>query len=118
MSCGVSMERYDRGEQENVVLKNFRLKKNFLAHPKSPKTQKIKNFKICRVGCLWKGMIEENKKTQFQAQKKFLAHPKSPKTPKIKNFQKTPKKMHIITKPKSVLVVNLSRLFQILLYNL
>ena len=55
MSCGVSMERYDRGEQENLVL----------------------------------------------GSKKFLAHPKSPKTPKIKNFQKTPKKMHIITKPKS-----------------
>ena len=38
------MERYDRGEQEKLVLKNFRLKKIFLAHPKSPKTQKTKNF--------------------------------------------------------------------------
>ena len=75
MSCGVSMERYDRGEQENLVLKNF-------------------------------------------GSKKFLAHPKSPKTQKIKNFQKTPKKMHIITKPKSVLVVNLSRLFHINITNI
>ena len=29
-------------------------------HPKN--TPKIKNFKICRVGSLRKGMIEENKK--------------------------------------------------------
>ena len=50
MSCGVSMERYDRGEQENLVLKNFRLKKNFLAHPKSPKTQKIKKFQNMSCG--------------------------------------------------------------------
>ena len=72
MSCGVSMERYDRGEQENLVL----------------------------------------------GSKKILEHPKSPKTPKIKIFQKTPKKMHIITKPKSVLVVNLSRLFHINITNI
>ena len=50
MSCGVSMERYDRGEQENLVLKNFRLKKFFLAHPKSPKTQKIKKFQNMSCG--------------------------------------------------------------------
>ena len=50
MSCGVSMERYDRGEQEKLVLKNFRLKKFFLAHPKSPKTQKIKNFQNMSCG--------------------------------------------------------------------
>ena len=46
MSCGVSMERYDRGEQENLVLGS----KNFLAHPKSPKTQKIKNFQNMSCG--------------------------------------------------------------------
>ena len=50
MSCGVSMERYDQGEQENLVLKNVRLKKCFLTHPKSPKTQKIKNFQNMSYG--------------------------------------------------------------------
>ena len=60
MSCGVSMERYDRGEQENLVLKIFRLKKFFLAHPKSPKTQKIKNFQNMSWGYRWKAMVQEN----------------------------------------------------------
>ena len=54
MSCGVSMERYDRGEQENLVLGS----KFFLEHPKSPKTQKLKNFKIYRVGYRCKDMVQ------------------------------------------------------------
>ena len=46
-----------------IISKNFD-HMNPLKKPQNPpKTQKIKNFKICRVGCLWKGMIEENKKT-------------------------------------------------------
>ena len=45
-----------------IISKNF----DHMNPSKPPKThqktQKIKNFKICCVGCLWKGMIEENKK--------------------------------------------------------
>ena len=51
MACGVSMERYDPGEQDWVVFNNF-----------CPKEVSAKIFKIWHVGCLWKGMIEENKK--------------------------------------------------------
>ena len=47
-----------------IILKKFDHMNPLKKKPKThQKTQKIKNFKICRVGCLWKGMIEENKKT-------------------------------------------------------
>ena len=39
------MERYDRGEQENLVLKIFRLKKFFWHTLKAQKPKKLKNFK-------------------------------------------------------------------------
>ena len=58
MACGVSMERYDPGEQDWVVFNNFCPKE---VGEKVKKGSKCKNFKICRVGCLWKGMIQENK---------------------------------------------------------
>ena len=45
---GVSMERYDRGEQENLVLKNFRLKNFFYTpkNPKNPKNKKIQSMSL------------------------------------------------------------------------
>ena len=39
------MERYDRGEQENLVLKNFWLKKFFWHTLKAQKPKKLKIFK-------------------------------------------------------------------------
>ena len=43
MACGVSMERYDPGEQEKLVLKIFRLKKIAqIPHPKKQLNKKLK----------------------------------------------------------------------------
>ena len=58
MSCGVSMERYGRGGQENLVLKNFLLKNIFLTHPKTQKNKKIQNMS-CGVS-LYKDMVQES----------------------------------------------------------
>ena len=58
MSCGVSMERYDRGEQENLVLKIFRFKRIFWHTLKAQKPKKLKIFKICRVGYRCKDMVQ------------------------------------------------------------
>ena len=52
------MERYDRGEQENLVLKKFRLKNFFWHTLKAQKPKKLKIFKICRMGYRCKAMVQ------------------------------------------------------------
>ena len=59
MACGVSMERYDPGEQDWIVFNNFWPKE---VSEKVKKGRNSKKFKIWHVRCIWKGMIEENKK--------------------------------------------------------
>ena len=48
------MERYDQGEQENLVLKIFRLKIFFWHTLKAQKPKKLKMFKICCGGIVVK----------------------------------------------------------------
>ena len=63
MLCVVSIEKYDPGEQENLVLKMFRLKNVLLLKWYTLKNQIF--FKIRRVGPRWKDMVQENKTEYF-----------------------------------------------------